>query len=55
MAINPFQYGCIVDAEHFCPRARLEKRLSSLIRSGQNVAIMGPRRAGKSSLIHRTP
>ncbi len=50
---NPFLYGCIVRAEHFCPRKRLEKRLSSLLRSGQNVAITGRRRVGKSSLIHR--
>ncbi|MBL7076798.1 MAG: orc1/cdc6 family replication initiation protein [Kiritimatiellae bacterium] len=50
---NPFLYGCIVSAEHFCPRKRLEKRLAALVRSGQNVAVTGPRRVGKSSLIHR--
>ena len=54
MAVNPFLYGCIVEAEHYCPRARLQKRMSSLFRSGQNVAVIGPRRVGKSSLIHHT-
>ncbi len=51
---NPFPYGSIVRAGNFCPRPRLERRLSSLIRSGQNAAVLGPRRVGKSSLIHRT-
>ena len=50
---NPFIYGCIVSAEHFCPRKRLETRLAALLRSGQNVAVTGPRRVGKSSLIHK--
>lgn len=53
MSINPFHYGGIVTDDHFCPRSRLEKRLTSLFRSGQNVALIGPRRVGKSSLIHR--
>ena len=52
MVANPFLYGCIVDSEHFCPRPRLQQRLSSCFQSGQNVAVMGPRRVGKSSLIH---
>jgi hypothetical protein len=50
---NPFRYGGIVRDEDFCPRTRLEQRLASLFRSGQNVALIGPRRVGKSSLIHR--
>ncbi|MEM1295975.1 MAG: ATP-binding protein [Verrucomicrobiota bacterium] len=49
---NPFLYGCIVESGQYCPRPRLEKRLTSFIRNGQNVAILGPRRVGKSSLIH---
>ena len=53
MKKNPFHFGGIVRAEGFCPRSRLEKRLTSLFRSGQNVAVIGPRRVGKSSLIHR--
>ena len=54
MKVNPFLYGRIVGPEHFCPRTRLQRRMSSLFRSGQNVAMMGPRRVGKSSLIHHT-
>ncbi len=54
MSVNPFLYGSIVGPENFCPRTRLQKRLSSLMRSGQNVAMAGPRRVGKSSLIHHT-
>ena len=50
---NPFRYGCIVIAENFCPRRRLQKRLAAMLRSGQNVAVTGPRRVGKSSLIHK--
>ena len=50
---NPFPYGRVVEGEDFCPRSRLERRLASLFRSGQNVAIIGPRRVGKSSLIFR--
>ncbi len=52
--VNPFLYGCIVETEQFCARPRLKKRLVSFFRSGQDVAILGPRRVGKSSLIHRT-
>lgn len=50
---NPFHFGGIVRAESFCSRSRLEKRLTALFQSGQNVAVIGPRRVGKSSLIHR--
>ena len=51
---NPFPYGSIVRSGDFCPRPRLENRLASLNRSGQNAALLGPRRVGKSSLIHRS-
>jgi hypothetical protein len=54
MKVNPFLFGGVVDAEHFCPRSRLQRRLASSLRSGQNVALMGPRRVGKTSLIHHT-
>ncbi len=54
MVANPFLYGCIVSADHFCARQRLQKRLDSLFRSGQNAAVIGRRRVGKSSLIHHT-
>lgn len=54
MNANPFHFGTIVDNEDFCPRNRLEKRLTTQMKSGQNVVVMGPRRVGKSSLIHRS-
>ena len=52
MADNPFSFGSIVGEEHFCPRIRLSKRLVSLFKSKQNAVLIGPRRVGKSSLIH---
>ncbi len=50
--LNDVRELCNVSAEHFCTRKRLQKRLTALLCSGQNVAIIGPRRVGKSSLIH---
>ena len=52
--MSPFKYGCTVSDEFFCPRPELEKRLSGHIKSGQHVAVIGPRRTGKSSLVLET-
>lgn len=52
--MNPFRYGCVVDGDFFCPRPALEKELERLITSGQNVAIQGERRMGKTSLVCQT-
>lgn len=52
--MSPFKYGCTVSDEFFCPRPELEKRLFEHIRSGQHVAVVGPRRTGKSSLVLET-
>ena len=52
--MSPFKYGCTVSDEFFCPRPELERRLSGHIKSGQHVAVVGPRRTGKSSLVLET-
>ncbi len=52
--MNPFKYGCVVEGEYFCPRPALEKELSRLIASGQNIVVQGERRMGKTSLVCQT-
>lgn len=49
--MNPFQYGCVVGGENFCPRPELEKQLREFAESGQNLVIQGARRMGKTSLV----
>jgi hypothetical protein len=49
--MNPFQYGQVVSGEDFCPRPRLIEEMTGFIESGQNVAVQGERRTGKTSLI----
>jgi len=50
--MKPFKYGCVVTKEAFCPRPQLQKRLVEYVRDGQNVALVGERRMGKTSLIY---
>ena len=38
--MSPFQYGCTVSDEFFCPRPNLERRLAEHIKSGQHVAVV---------------
>lgn len=46
---NPFRFNQIVEKEYFCSRP--ETTLAAdLIEAGQNVALIGPRRTGKTSL-----
>jgi len=52
--MNPFKYGTIVYGSDFCGRKKLVSQLSEFIKSGQNVAVHGERRVGKSSLIQET-
>ena len=52
--MSPFKYGCAVSNEFFCPRPELERRLREHVLSGQHVAVVGPRRTGKSSLVLET-
>ena len=49
--MNPFQYGCVVGGEFFCPRPELERQLRDFAEAGQNLVIQGPRRMGKTSLV----
>jgi len=48
---NPFTYGDLVSDEQFTDRADELGQLKSDLRNGQNVAVIAPRRYGKSSLV----
>ena len=48
---NPFNYGDLVTDESFTDRQDELKQLKSDIVNGQNVALIAPRRYGKSSLV----
>jgi uncharacterized protein len=48
---NPFSYGDLVVDESFTDRRDELKQLKSDILNGQNVALIAPRRYGKSSLV----
>ena len=48
---NPFSYGDLVSDEAFTDRLTELERLTSDLRNGQNVALIAPRRYGKSSLV----
>jgi AAA+ ATPase superfamily predicted ATPase len=48
---NPFTYGDLVSDEAFTDRADELAQLKADIRNGQNVAVIAPRRYGKSSLV----
>lgn len=48
---NPFTYGDLVSDEQFTDRADELAQLKADLRNGQNVAVIAPRRYGKSSLV----
>jgi len=48
---NPFTYGDLVSDESFTDRADELTQLKTDIGNGQNVAVIAPRRYGKSSLV----
>ena len=50
---NPFYYGDLALDQAFTDRQEELKTLKADIRNGQNVAIIAPRRYGKSSLVRR--
>ena len=52
-ATNPFYFGDLALDEAFTNREAELKSLKSDIRNGQNVALIAPRRYGKSSLVRR--
>ena len=49
---NPFVLTPYVPEEYFCDRAEETKRLTSLLVNGNHVALMSPRRMGKTGLIY---
>jgi AAA+ ATPase superfamily predicted ATPase len=50
---NPFYYGDLALDEAFTDRKSELKSLEADLRNGQNVALIAPRRYGKSSLVRR--
>lgn len=50
---NPFHYGDLALDEAFTNRETELRALQADLRNGQNVAIIAPRRYGKSSLVRR--
>src|SRR5450756_849688 len=48
---NPFRHGSIVTGEYFVDRELERTELELDMRSGQNVALVSPRRYGKTSLV----
>lgn len=51
---NPFFIGRYVDKQYFCDRKKDTETLVRHILNGRNVALISPRRLGKSGLIHHT-
>ena len=51
---NPFFIGRYVDEQYFCDREKDTETLVRHILNGRNVALISPRRLGKSGLIHHT-
>lgn len=51
---NPFRYGTVVSGKDFCGRQDLIEQLTGYIEAGQNVALQGERRIGKTSLAVET-
>ncbi len=52
MIKNPFLTYGYDGPEYFCDRVDETKRLTSLLVNGNHVALMSPRRMGKTGLIH---
>ena len=50
----PFFFGRYVDKHYFCDREKDTETLIKHIVNGRNVALISPRRLGKSGLIHHT-
>jgi hypothetical protein len=49
---NPFLVGPVVTPEKFINRRSEIRRAISLLTSGQSLALVGPPRSGKTSLLH---
>ncbi len=50
---NPFLFGALATGDAFTDRVAELNALALDMRSGQDVALVGPRRTGKSSLVRR--
>ena len=51
---NPFVVGKYISDEYFCDRKKETDTLLKNIRNGRNVALISPRRMGKTGLIYHT-
>lgn len=49
--INPFVTNGYAGAEYFCDRIRETKDITTWLRNGNNIALISPRRYGKTDLI----
>lgn len=52
MVSNPFITNGYISPHYFCDRVEETKQLISLVTNGNNVALISPRRLGKTGLIH---
>ena len=51
---NPFVVGRYISPDYFCDREKETAFLIKQIENGRNVALISPRRMGKTGLIHHT-
>lgn len=52
MIVNPFFTTSEIPAEYFCDREMETENIIRILSNGNNLVIKGPRRLGKSGLIH---
>ena len=52
--LNPFIVGRYISPDYFCDRVNETAFLIKQIENGRNVALISPRRMGKTGLIHHT-
>lgn len=50
-SLNPFKVGRFIPEEYFCDRDAETDTLIKHVTNGRNVALISPRRLGKSSLV----
>lgn len=54
MTDNPFVTNGYAGPDYFCDRVEETETLVSLLTNGNNVALISPRRLGKTNLIHHS-
>ena len=52
MVLNPFVTSGYLSPHYFCDRVEETKQLTTLVTNGNNVALISPRRLGKTGLIY---